>query len=290
MTQTNYYQLAYQYIQEKMLKEAGVEQDILPAYLVPIHPIGYFKEVSDLYEHLLLHAQNRGQGGGRMRKIFGSKGKPSNEKRWAALRELLYEFQPAEIADKYDTYDLLYALRQPPFLLEEASIPDYSFCLTIIHGARYFRQFPSASKFYEHFKLLAQSPKPELTVQNELGNITGIGPALALDYLKELGFDQFVKPDLHIMDICFGLAPKKYMKHNRDTAGAIRQMKDMANVAGKTPYSLDKLFWLIGSGGFYELPGVDDAEREKALKRWSNKKSAGARKESFIDFVLNNME
>jgi len=78
--------------------------------------------------------------------------------------------------------------------------------------------------------------------------IFGVGFPLACDFLKELGYSNFGKPDVHIMKIfkSIGLADKN--------AGHYQMLKAITRIAdhtGESAYAVDKLFWLIGSGYFY---------------------------------------
>jgi hypothetical protein len=53
-------------------------------------------------------------------------------------------------------------------------------------------------------------------------------------------------------------------------AGDYEVFKAVARVAsnvGVTPYNVDKLFWLIGSGYFYEDPHIDHKGRIGSLKK-----------------------
>lgn len=79
--------------------------------------------------------------------------------------------------------------------------------------------------------------------------IDGFGFALACDFLKELGYVNFAKPDVHIRDIfkALDLCPAKVNDYLLFKA-IIRVAKN----ANFTPYNADKLFWLIGSGYFYD--------------------------------------
>jgi thermostable 8-oxoguanine DNA glycosylase len=83
--------------------------------------------------------------------------------------------------------------------------------------------------------------------------IDGFGFALACDFLKELGFINFAKPDVHVKAIVKGL--------NLSLQGAndYTVFKAVARIAascGTTPYDVDKLFWLVGSGRFYAHPSI----------------------------------
>ncbi len=79
--------------------------------------------------------------------------------------------------------------------------------------------------------------------------IHGYGFALSCDLLKELGYVEYGKPDVHIRDILISLqfcypSSSDYMVYKR--------MIDLARQANVSPYEFDKFLWLIGSGKFYQ--------------------------------------
>jgi thermostable 8-oxoguanine DNA glycosylase len=76
--------------------------------------------------------------------------------------------------------------------------------------------------------------------------IFGYGFSLACDFLKELGFTNYVKPDVHLIDIFSGVGLSS--KHVLDIFQTASQI---ANDVNETPYAVDKAFWLIGSGNLY---------------------------------------
>lgn len=81
-----------------------------------------------------------------------------------------------------------------------------------------------------------------------LGNeIYGYGFALACDFLKEVGFTDYGKPDVHIKDIFkhFGIIEK------RSDYEAFKMIAEIGLAVKKEPVIVDKVFWLIGSGKFY---------------------------------------
>ena len=107
--------------------------------------------------------------------------------------------------------------------------------------------------------------------------IEGFGFALSCDFLKELGYINFPKPDVHLRDIftALGLCEDK-----PDDYKLFKAVIRLAENAGVTPYNADKVFWLIGSGYFYDDPHIGKNGR------------VGRLKEVFIDYarpILNNI-
>ena len=77
--------------------------------------------------------------------------------------------------------------------------------------------------------------------------IHGLGFALACDFLKELGFLEFCKPDVHLKKILSGLG----LSESDEDYLIFKSIVRIAKHNGKKPYEIDKLFWLIGSGYFH---------------------------------------
>jgi len=76
--------------------------------------------------------------------------------------------------------------------------------------------------------------------------IKGIGFALACDFIKELGYIQFCKPDVHLKDVL-----SQTGMCSDDEIEVFKTIDKIANDNNVTPYKLDKIIWLICSGNFY---------------------------------------
>lgn len=86
--------------------------------------------------------------------------------------------------------------------------------------------------------------------------IFGYGFALSCDFLKEVGYVQYGKPDVHLKDIFVGVGITK----TSDDYEVFKAIVKMGSVVGKEPVIIDKIFWLIGSGKF-------DIERDFKIGR-----------------------
>jgi len=100
--------------------------------------------------------------------------------------------------------------------------------------------------------------------------IEGVGFPLACDFLKENGYRNFAKPDVHIKDIFTRLG----LARSRNDYEVFSSVVRVALNVGETPYCVDKLFWLIGSGNFYDHPHIGEDGR------------IGNNKEQFYEFAL----
>jgi hypothetical protein len=83
--------------------------------------------------------------------------------------------------------------------------------------------------------------------------VDGFGFALACDFLNELGYEGYAKPDVHLRDIFteLDLCPR-----NASDYQVFKAVVRIARHVGQSPYHVDKLFWLIGSGNFYKHPDI----------------------------------
>ena len=81
---------------------------------------------------------------------------------------------------------------------------------------------------------------------------------MACDILKEIGNINYIKPDVHIIDICYELGLC-------DSKNPITVFETMIHIAEEnkiTPYKLDKILWLICSGNYY-LDNKNDKSHKK---------------------------
>lgn len=114
--------------------------------------------------------------------------------------------------------------------------------------ARYLNQFDTFGDFLtfvNDFDAKA-STRPALPLLLEK-EIFGFGFALACNFLMEIGFANFCKPDVHLLDIFSGLGLAE-----RSELNVFRIVSLMAEENGQTPFAVDKVFWLIGSGNLSE--------------------------------------
>lgn len=78
--------------------------------------------------------------------------------------------------------------------------------------------------------------------------IFGFGFPLACDFLKEMGYVQYGKPDVHLKGIFAGL---KIVDDPSDYE-VFKKIVRIGLLTKQDPVIVDKVFWLIGSGNFYE--------------------------------------
>jgi hypothetical protein len=249
----------------------GVTPELIEKYLHLSTPRP--DTLAGLYEHMLESAQSANMKAGVIGGSIGGVG---------TLGRVLCNFEPAEVLEKYHSgwegvLDDIVAQLKP-----RGSVPRTSrsiwprYCRSVLSGASFLSQFSTAADFYRWVDLFdgderARPALPLLLAQE----IDGFGFALACDFLNGLGYENFSKPDVHVKDI-FGsleLCPPGAGDYE-----VFRAVGRLARNAGVTPYNADKLFWLVGSGYFYDDPHV------------GNKGRIGRHKKEFIEVARERLE
>jgi hypothetical protein len=205
--------------------------------------------LAGIYKHLLETAQNANMSPNVIGKAIGGVDK---------LDGLLCGFHPASVIRKYSTgweevlYDIVAQLKPRGQIRQTSRSLWPRFCKTILSGAAFLAQFDSASDFYTWVDFFDQDDRARPSLPMLLSHeIDGFGFPLACDFLKELGYLNFGKPDVNVKKIFAALE----LSPTEDDYQVFKAIVRVAGNVGITPYNVDKLFWLIGSGNFY-LDGI----------------------------------
>jgi len=228
---------------------AGVTPQLLEKYL---HPKPRPNSVAGIYQRILESAQNANMKAAVVGGAIGGVAK---------LGSILCDFEPKAVLKKYSSWESILddvekslnpigKIRRTP----RSIWPQY--CQAILSGARFMSLFATADDFYNWVSFfdndIRARPALPMLLDNE---IKGFGFALASDFLKELGFINFAKPDVHLRDIFVGLNPCSANASDYEVSKAVVRLANNANV---DPYNADKMFWLIGSGFFYDDKQIGD--------------------------------
>lgn len=219
-------------------------------------------DLSELYRRLLLSAQNANMKAG---VIGGSIGGFNN------LGPALFNFNPVAVGETFrgSPEQLLKHIRKvarPRGKIRTASLSIWpKYCKTILSSSAFLTQFKDGDDFrawanhlYSDERTMAALP---LILSEE---VEGIGYALACDFLKELGYFNYGKPDVHVREIFSGLGLCPATASPYQTQRVITRI---ASVTSATPYDVDKVFWLIGSGKFYKHPQLGKGGRVARMKK-----------------------
>lgn len=260
------YQLAKDYWPNRGIE--GITATLIEKYLNPLslNPKPSSKE--GIYQRILESAQNANMKAGVVGRSIGGVEK---------LSMVLEGFNPKAVLSKYaDDWEAVLdnivdclkprgEVRRTP----RSIWPHY--CQTILSAANFIEQFSSASDFFGWIDFFDRDDRARASLPMLLSReIEGFGFALSCDFLKEMGYINFPKPDVHLRDIFTALS---LCKSKPDDYQLFKAVIRVASHAGVSPYNADKVFWLIGSGYFYSDRHIGNQGR------------VGSRKKEFIEYA-----
>lgn len=257
------YQLAKVYLPS--LNMPGVTEKLIEKYQNPLylHPKPTSKE--GLYQRLLESAQSGHMKAGVIGKSIGDV---------KNLAPVLCDFNPRAVSSKYgqnweDVLDRVVEEIKPRGRIRRTPRSIWPlYCRTILSAAWFIEQFESADDFYNWVDFFNQDGRARASLPMLLDHeIVGFGFALSCNFLKELGYVNFPKPDVHLREIFTAL---ELCEAKVDDYGLFKAIIRVARNSNVTPYAVDKVFWLIGSGDFYVDPMIG---------------SIGSHKQDFIEFA-----
>jgi hypothetical protein len=260
------YQLAKDYLPN--LNIQGVTANLVERYLNPLtlNPKPTSKE--GIYQRILESAQNANMKAGVIGGAIGGVGK---------LSVVLEGFNPKAVLAKYTgdweaILDEIVERLEPRGEIRRTSRSIWPlYCQTILSAANFVEQFSSASDFFGWVDLFDRDDRARASLPMILSReIEGFGFALSCDFLKEMGYINFPKPDVHLRNIFSSL---NLCKDKADDYQLFKAVIRVAGHAGVSAYNADKVFWLIGSGYFY---------RDLQI---SNQGRVGSRKKEFIEYA-----
>ncbi|MDH4263922.1 MAG: hypothetical protein OEV78_12855 [Spirochaetia bacterium] len=240
---------------------SDVTDEIIESYLsVPVLS-NENTSLKDIYKRLLESAQNANMKAG---VISGSIDGIEN------LSKVLFEFDHRKVLNIYLGHevlllsDIIEKLKpRGKIRTEEKSIwPKY--CRSITSAAEFLTQFSDSKEFFDWANYFYNDKKSLAALPMIIdAEVYGIAFPLACDFLKELGFINYGKPDVHLKDIfeASGLVPLK--SSNYQILKAISRVAESNN---ETAYNVDKIFWLLGSGYYYNHKHLGKKGRFPRLK------------------------
>jgi hypothetical protein len=238
------YALARSYL----LGQEGSSNELLDRHVSPSPDAQKPTRLAEIYERLLRSAQSAQS----MPNVIG--GSIGGLER---LGMVLFHFDPAAVAQKYPPGEesckrLFNDIREQ---LAPSGKLNYNsrslwrrFCGTVTSGAAFLAGFPDVRAFYAWVEPFDADEERRIEVATKIAHqIEGIGFALACDFLKEVGFTDFSKPDVHIKEIFAQLG----LSQSKEDIEVFKAVGRIARNVGVTPHEVDQLFWLVGSGDLY---------------------------------------
>jgi len=260
VTDVEVYQTAYNFL----LQSPRITEEDLMMHLKPYNKP---TELNLIYRRLCESAQNKQMS---QRVITGAVSGLEN------LGKILYNFDPLAVAEHYEITDSELLLKNiirelnPKGKVRNTSRSLWpKYCVTVLQGAYFLKSFGNSANFYSWADKLFADSKTKYALPLLIAlEINGFGFPLACDLIKELGYVEFGKPDVYLKGIFseLGIIDKRKMSGLRGdylTAKAIDKIAIANNV---TPYAVDMIFWLIGSGNFYLTGKNIGRQKDKFLK------------------------
>ncbi len=240
------YTFAYAFL----LSKKGVTKELLQKHFEP--QFNRPDDMRSIYFRLCESAQNKQMSSNVIGKSIGG---------IENLSSVLFDFNPHKVADNYrrNDSDLLMNVitknikRRHEFQRGNKSLwPKY--CQSVIDSAYFLSKFPNSSSFLSWADdfIRDEKSKPALPLLISI-EIRGIGFALACDFLKEIGYSGFGKPDTQIKQIFseLNLIDSKEKSELQKDYQTFKMIDQIARENDVTSFMVDKVFWLIGSGNFY---------------------------------------
>lgn len=259
---TNFYELSKQYALNKLATyykeeekcpadvamkkaEKKINTLIRPA---EIYDISNSKTTLDnIYKRLLISCQNRNM----MSSVI------KFDKREEKFADILEQFNPSKILKKYKSGEELYKVFEQTKEFEinkEHNELWKSFAQSVIDGARFISRFDSVEAFKKMIGNIASYfPGTMMIPRLICGEIRGMGEALACDFIKEIGYVEYAKPDVHINYIIRAVCHNEKMTAKE----ILEKVQQIAEEAGVSAFAVDKILWLIASGKYYDVDGKE---------------------------------
>lgn len=180
------------------------------------------------------------------------------------MRSILFEYTPNKILSTYINPDELLEKFKIEFKLQNIRNKRSlwrKFSEGIISGSEFMASFTDKNDFDKFIKTFSHNKYTKAALPMLLSKeIKGFGFALACDFLKEIGYRDYPKPDVMLIDVFYGL---KLSKSN-EQYDVYKTIIEMAEAVGEDAYTIDKIFWLIGSGKLVDNKSIG-SNRDKFI-------------------------
>jgi hypothetical protein len=237
------FQFAQKYLEENL--PAGLSKADLEKYYEP-KPVNQLNNMGEVYEQFIMSAQNRYSMPNNIK--FNNE-HPNDKKQIKDILFSLYGDNSYDLAkiSALDS-DFLYENFSTELGISGKLWQDW--CKSVVDAAEYLQQFSDVNDFKSFVAKYDGSNRERIVLIDKINkqhHIYGMGFALICDALKEMGFCNFSKPDVHIKNIFTSLGLSDANEKHIFIA-----LGELAADNGVTPYKADKIFWLICSGYFYK--------------------------------------
>lgn len=247
------FESAKKYLDEIIATNSNLDSSILEKHL---QCESKFDNILDAHRRLVESLSNRNM----MASVIGF------SRREKEMRSILFEYDPNKILAAYKSADELLGIFKSKFNLQNIQSKRSlwrKFSEGIISGSNFMASFKDKDDFDDFIKTFARNKYTKAALPMLLSKeIRGFGFALACDFLKELGYRDYPKPDVHLIKIFHDLGLYK----STEPYEVYKSIVEMAEAVGEDAYTVDKIFWLISSGRFYLVNIETGRNRDKFIK------------------------
>jgi len=202
----------------------------------------FYKSKNDILNRLLGSLQNRQM----QANVIGF----YSQQRTNVYREIFFDYDSQKVLYAYKTDEELFNRFDSVFTIGNRDSKNNSFrkyarsALSACTFMEKFKDSDDFTQFVERFSYneLSSAALP-LVIEKE---IYGLGFPLACDWLKELGFSEYPKPDVHINEIFHALGLS-----DKSDYSSYKAVIEMAKATSDTAFNVDRTFWLIASGRYF---------------------------------------
>jgi thermostable 8-oxoguanine DNA glycosylase len=237
------FESAENFLNEIITKNPELDNSILERHLLCESK---FDTISDANHRLIESLSNRNM----MAAVIGFARKEPE------MNKILFGYDPNKILSAYKNSDELLEKFINSFDLKTAHSKRSlwrKFSEGVISGSNFMSSFKDKKAFDNFIKTFSLNKYTKAALPMLLSKeIKGFGFALACDFIKELGYRDYPKPDVHLIKIFYELG----LCESTEPYEVYKSIVEMAEAVGKDAYTVDKIFWLISSGRFY-LVNVD---------------------------------
>jgi hypothetical protein len=255
------YKIVFDYA-KRFLKDIIVQHPELNESILEKHleHESRFDNIVDANKRLIESLSNRNM----MASVINFKGKEKQ------LRSILCDYEPQAIIDKYSSASELFDVFKQNFEIKNIQSKRNlwrKFSEGIISGSKFMASFKDKEEFDSFIKTFALNKYTKAALPMLLSKeIKGFGLALACDFIKELGYRDYPKPDVHLIKIFSDLG----LATSTEPYEVYKSIIEMSEAVGEDAYTVDKIFWLISSGRFY-LEDINTGRNRDEFIRYARK-------------------
>lgn len=241
MTYTKFYNTAYRFLLTHL--PTGITEASLQRYFIPERK--GFSLIADVFESFIESAQTQQM----LPNVIKFR------ERQKQIKKILCNFNVARIIKTWNA-NTLYKEFRGQFKVTSADTPKncwYRWSEAVTSIAKFLSSFKDANDFKGFIASFGYNAKTKMALPLLISiRIKGMGFSLVCNALKELGYSEYPKPDVHLKDV---ISTAGFCEHDDyavfETIVNISKEMQQNGDTTATPYKIDKIIWLICSGNFY---------------------------------------